>query len=84
MTNTYNIEKGNKVQGTYQGLKISGTVSHSRFNSCRADLMEVTVVLNNPINVFGEMRESVIVSCDVQTGQPVKGWGDSSITEVCK
>ena len=82
MNTAYKIEKGNKVQGTYQGFAIRGVVSAVRFHSCRADLIEISVVLDKPIIVFGEVRDSVIVSCESTTGQPVKGYGDSSITEV--
>ena len=81
MVDAYKLE-GDKVTGTYQGFAVSGTVVKAAFNTCRSDVIAITIALDSSISVFGETREFVTVQCNVADGQPVKGWGDSSITEV--
>ena len=73
----YKLSKGDRVQGVYYGNRFSGIVRETRFHSCRHDLLEVKVDLDSPITVYGDPRNSVIVSCDGETGQEVKGWEGS-------
>lgn len=50
---------GEKVEGQYLGIAISGTVTDSRVKY--GGSVQHTIQLDTPIDVFGEMRDEVLV-----------------------
>lgn len=76
MTQAFKLKMGDKVTGTYCNSPFSGIVQSSRFHTCRADIVEITVKLDAEIDVFGQKRDEVQVICGLY-GESVKGWNGS-------
>lgn len=52
---------GNKVFGKYCGIPYKGTVLSVVTNQANRSQLEYTVALDEPINVFGQIREKVLI-----------------------
>ena len=53
---------GDKISGKYHGVSYSGTIRIARRHTMRHDLTELTIDLENIINIYGTDRNSIIVS----------------------
>jgi hypothetical protein len=67
MANTSWIKDGKKIIGEYCGVKYSGIVSNTRV--CYGTDIQYTVVLDKPIEVFGDPRERILVRKEANLGQ---------------
>jgi hypothetical protein len=55
------IKVGQKVKGRYYGLDFEGVILEYRHHTVRNDLIIVTVQLNEPLTLYGTVRESILV-----------------------
>lgn len=59
---TQRFSEGSKVRGTYDGIEYSGSVIECRPHTIHLTRIEHTIQLDQPILVYGTVRERIIVA----------------------
>lgn len=75
----WTIKVGDKVTGTYYGVKVSGTVVRERGHSIRWEMQEVTVELDSLTEIMGIAREFVTIAACGACGESLSGMADNSV-----